>query len=505
MVPKQLSKKELNKIRSSRKVRRQLARISHFWFFSIYLAEYISYPFAPFHYEIFQITEDEDTGFAIIVAFRDSGKSTLITLSLSIWAIIGVLNKKFVLILSQTQAQARNHLANIRKELETNDLLKRDIGPFREETDEWGATTLVLSNYNARIMIASSEQSVRGVKHGAHRPDLVICDDVEDLTSVKTKEGRDKTWDWFTGEILPIGSKNTKFVVVGNLLHEDSLIKRLKRAIDEKSLSARYFEYPLTDDDGNVAWPGKFTTQKDVEKLRATVASDVAWYREYLLKIISDTERVVLKEWIQTYSKLPKESETATHLYTISAVDPAISKSNYASYTAIVSAQVWRIGGEIVIFILPNPVNKRLSFPETKEIIKARSEALGDGYRTKILIEAISYIQVLAQELEQAGYPVEAVKGLKGDKRERLALTSPWIKEAKVLFPEKGAEQLIEQITGFGIENHDDLADAFSLLVLWVIKDISENQNGPSTIIFNSIFDRSKLGDFESFDFDKEF
>ncbi len=34
-----------------------------------------------------------------------------------------------------------------------------------------------------------------------------------------------------------------------------------------------------------------------------------------------------------------------------------------------------------------------------------------------------------------------------------------------IKFPRHGCEQLIEQLVGFGVEKHDDLADAFSLLI----------------------------------------
>jgi hypothetical protein len=118
-------------------------------------------------------------------------------------------------------------LANIKRELETNELLKADIGPFEEISDEWGSNSIVIPKYGARITVASTEQSIRGLRHGEYRPDLVICDDVEDLNSVKTKEGRDKTFNWLVGEVLPIGDQDTKMVLVGNLLHEDSLLMRL--------------------------------------------------------------------------------------------------------------------------------------------------------------------------------------------------------------------------------------------------------------------------------------
>ena len=101
-----LTPDELAQIKNKRSVRRTLAKKSHFWFFSIYLGHYIGYPFAPFHHDMFAIAEDVNLRLAVLVAFRGSGKSTLMSLSYPIWAIIGAQQKKFVLIVSQTQSQA---------------------------------------------------------------------------------------------------------------------------------------------------------------------------------------------------------------------------------------------------------------------------------------------------------------------------------------------------------------------------------------------------------------
>ena len=462
----QFSENQLDAIRKSRNVRRSLAFESHLLFFLIYLAHYIRYPFAPFHYKIFELSEDSEAKRVVITAFRDSGKSTINTLSLPIWAIIGILKRKFVLIASQTQPQAKTHLANIRKELEGNELLKNDIGPFHEENDEWGATSLVLSNYDARITIASTEQSIRGIRHGTHRPDLVICDDVEDLNSVKTREGRNKTWNWFTGEILPIGSNDTKFVIVGNILHEDSLIMRLKKVIEDGKLDAQYFEYPIVTNKDEIAWPGKFLTLEGIQKLRTTVASDVAWHREYLLRIISDADRLVHPEWIHYYEKLPVNKPE----YIATGIDLAISQKEYADYTAMVSAAVYEIDEELRVFILPNPVNKRLSFPETVDTAIGLSKTLGEGTYTKLFIEEVGYQLAFIQHLVDKDIPAEGVKTSGQDKRARLALVTHLISQGKVLFPQKGAEELIEQLVSFGIEKHDDLADSFAILLLKILE-----------------------------------
>jgi hypothetical protein len=53
----------------------------------------------------------------------------------------------------------------------------------------------------------------------------------------------------------------------------------------------------------------------------------------------------------------------------------------------------------------------------------------------------------------------------------RLSLTANSIKSGRILFPKRGAERLIEQLVGFGVERHDDLVDAFTILVLEVVSD----------------------------------
>lgn len=468
----QLDKSELNRIRKDRKIRRALANKSHYWFFSLYLGHYITCEFAPFHSEIFKLTEDE-IKFAVLVAFRGSAKSTLITLSYVIWSIIGIQQKKFVLIVSQTQAQAKLHLENIKSELEHNDLLKADIGPFESSDDEWGSNSIVIPKFGARIATVSIEQSIRGVRHEQHRPDLVICDDIEDINSVKTKEGRDRTHTWFNGEIVPVGDANTKMLVIGNLLHEDSLIMRFKRLINDGKLSGQFFAYPLLDNESNILWPAKYPTMEDIKKLKRSFSQESAFYREYLLKIISDEDRLVKPEWIQYYDKLPSVNADNFKFAGV-GVDLAISEKESADYTAMVSAYVFSRDEKLRVYILPNPINKRMDFPATVNTAISLSQAVVHGQHTKLFIEEVGYQKAFIDYLKGKNIPVEGVPVHGQDKRTRLALVTHIIQQGKVFFPRVGVENLINQLTGFGIEKHDDLADAFSLLLLKILEEVSK-------------------------------
>jgi len=469
---KTLTSDELVQLKTKRSVRRKLARESHFWFFSIYLGHYITYPFASFHHEMFSITEDEELRVAALTAFRGSGKSTLMSLSYPIWAVIGKLQKKFVLIIYQTQAQARLGLTNIKRELESNELLKADIGPFEEVGDEWGATSIVLSRFGARIAIASTEQSIRGIRHGPYRPDLVICDDVEDLELVKTKENRDKLWVWLMGEVIPIGDEGTKYIFVGNMLHEDSLMMRLKQSIMAGQMNGKYREFPLVDDNHRCLWPTKFPSKKEIEILRKKVVNDSAWYREYLLKIISDDDRIIHRNDIHYYKELPDPQKSPPRLIAI-GTDLAISLGKNADYTALVFAYVIGYGNNLKVYILPQIINKRLTFPETINELKRIEDMLFIQFKRKamVYVEKISYQEALTQQLRAVGLFAESVAIGNMDKRERLNLASSYINYSKILFPEHGAEELINQLVNFGIEKHDDIADAFTLMVIKISED----------------------------------
>lgn len=449
---------------ADRKFRVALARRNHYWFFHIYLKHFVKYPTASFQREIFNLTQFEPKNPAVITAFRGSAKSTIANLSNAIWAMIGIKQTKFVVILSQTQSQAKLHLANIKRELETNELLISDFGPFEMPDNQWSADSLVLPRFGCRIMAASYEQSIRGLRHGQHRPDLIICDDVEDSNSVKTKEGRDKTYNWLTSEVIPAGDTGTKIIIVGNILHEDSLMTRLKDEILHGKRTGIYREYPIIDDRGKISWRGKFPDIKSVDKLKNEIGSDIAWHREYLLHVISDSDRVIHPDWIKCYDKLPVSPR-----YGAMGVDLAISKENSADYTAIVSVLVAGWSNEkddpVRIYVLPNPINQRLDFSESAEMIKAGARQLPSDHDPYVYVEDFGYQKAMLQMLDLDRCKVKAPAVKAGDKRTRLALTSHLIKTGTVLFPKHGCEELINQLVNFATEKHDDLADAFAIVV----------------------------------------
>lgn len=477
----------LQQMIKDRKVRKAITKESFSYFFNFYFAHYIEFPTAGFQKDIMNALDRSTTENLYIVAFRDSSKSTIAATAYPLWAILGKQAKKYVLIFCKTQGQAKQALRNIRDEAEQNDILKKDLGPFQEEQEtgkngEWSSTTLVFSNTGARIKVASVDEGIRGLRHKQHRPDLIVCDDVEDINSTRTRESRDKTYKWLRGDVIPGGSKHTRLIVIGNLLHEDSLLMRLKEDVEENRASGIFMEFPLITESGKCLWPGKYPDKESLEAQKIEVGNEISWQREFLLNIVPDVDQVIHQEWIQYYSDLPQKDKRFARVCI--GIDLAVSQKTTADYTAMVSAQVYWFDGEVYIYILPNLVNKRMTSPQLIEECKLIHNHFTetDGW-PKFIVEDAGQQKGILQFLEKEDLEVQGFSPGQTDKRARLAMAALKINSGHVLFPKKGCKELISQLTNFGMAKHDDLSDAFSTLILGISADPPGRRGSISDII----------------------
>ena len=306
-----IKKEFIDKIRENSRLRQRLAFEHPLWFALIYLPHHFTYPLAPFHIEMFYLLWQNNWNFVVTMAFRESGKSTILNLTNALWSILGKPSKQFVVIISKTQEQAKSHYLNVRDELEKNELLKEDFGPFAENDNDLKRLSLELEYHEAKVMAVTREQSIRGLKFGVHRPDLIIGDDLEDTTSVINQQESEAFYKRFESEIIPAGNTDTRIVILGNLLSENSFMMKLRENIIERKTSGIFRAYPLLDDDGKNLWTEKFpnsTTNQMRSKL-----SEEAWAKEYLLSLnnvehysesdtpeelkLSETDNDIILEW----------------------------------------------------------------------------------------------------------------------------------------------------------------------------------------------------------------
>jgi predicted phage terminase large subunit-like protein len=451
-----------------RNFRRKAAKESFQLFFACYFGHYIKYSFADFHREMFKLAGDPSNKTLVIMGARNSAKSTILNTALSIWSLLGAPQKHFGIIASRTQQKSKQHFMNTRKELESNKLLRGDLGPFKTEESQWGSS-IVLTKYDAQLTFASAEQSLRGMRYKQYRPDLLIADDIEDNDSVRTYEGRTQTYNWLTQDAIPAGDLDQiRVVLLGTLLHEDSVMMRFKNEIEAKRRDGVYREYPLIDSAGKILWTGKYPDAAAVETERMRVGNDKAWAQEFLLRIVSDHERVVHPEWIH-YEDAPVPGIDNDFRGTFIGIDPAISEDKRACNTAIVCIRVFGWGKDMRVYVMPYPVNDKMGMFGIVDHVKALVEHHQKVGMVKIYSEDVAFQKALIEALQRNGYLVEGVKP-HGDKRERLQLISHQIKDGTIRFATRGNEELVMQTVNFGSERYMDLVDALSMVVPVVIQ-----------------------------------
>ena len=276
-----------------------------------------------------------------------------------------------------------------------------------------------------------------------------------------------------------MGTLDTKKIIIGNLLHEDSLLRRLQDEIASGELEGVSREYPLIDAKRVSLWPGKYPTAEQVEKERRGIGNENAWLREFLLKIVAAEDQVVDREWIHYY----KNDDFPSYAYdkyswTKAGIDLAISTKQTADYTAMVIGSLFGRYGDAKLYIHPFPVNARMNFPTALDKAVEIAKATVPGKSVELLVEEVGYQPAFTEALKTRWVNARGGKVGSLDKRSRLSLVSYLIKNGVILFPRTGCELLINQMVGLGVEKHDDLVDGFVILATYALDNLRPRSFG---------------------------
>ncbi len=442
-------------------MRREMAK-TFLGFMLVYMSHYLTLRPADFHPEMIRDLSNDEIQFLAYTGFRGCAKSATI-LGFVLWSALENYERSpFIIPVNDTDDVARLTIANIREELEYNTLILKDYGETINKREvsrysKMSETNIVLVN-GVRIMSRSRGQKIRGLRHRQHRVSLVVMDDIEERTRVDKKDYRDKTEAWLTNDIIPaIDELKGRLVLLGNLLHSDAIMARVKKFPHFVCKDFSLFKgEPIWE---NCTWKAKYPTPESL-KLQEEKVGHMAWLREYCLKVIPPEGQEVKEDWIVRYKELPKVVTKAGV-----GQDLAISKAQTADYTTLVSGVAAIEQGMPHIYILPNPVNARLSFHETIQQMKSTAMAMKAYATPTFYVENVAYQKAAIEEAKREMLVVKEVRP-GADKRARLRAAATFIQNGTVVFPEKGCETLLDQILGFGVEEHDDLVDAFVYLVL---------------------------------------
>jgi len=224
-----------------------------------------------FHIEL--IREAMATRYLAAAAPRESAKSTMLVF---LYPFHGIVFKRFhcILLISNTFSKASMMLEAIKKEIRENERLQSAFPGIRISKDAEGDSIITHpDNFDTRFICRGVDQigSVRGIKHGAYRPDLILGDDMEDDIMVKSPERRIQLQQLFDEALVPAGEKGRcQYIIVGTIMHDDALLAKL---VDKE----RYTEFTKlfyqAEKNGQSLWKEKWTYDElmEIKKLKPIV------------------------------------------------------------------------------------------------------------------------------------------------------------------------------------------------------------------------------------------
>lgn len=347
-------------------------------------------PTPDFHRELWEYA-CSDHPFVAVAAPRGHAKSTAGTLSYGLAELL-FRNSRYLVIVSDTEAQATMFVQNMKQSLGENDTLinlfglkKDDKGKVVFLKDTESDIIVELSDgHTFRVTGKGAEQKLRGMLWNGLRPDLVIIDDLENDELVMNKDRRDKLKRWFRGALIPMLSRKGKMRMWGTILHMDSILENLMPQETDKWIKRdtlrTWTENPRktmwksikfrahSPDFSQILWPERFSKDK-LKMIREeyTQAGMADVYScEYLNYPIDDS--VAYFKRADFLSEREEDKLLRLHYYI--TADLAVSTEEKADYSVFVVCGV----DENRILHVKEVIRERLDALEIVELLFALQE-----------------------------------------------------------------------------------------------------------------------------------
>lgn len=286
-------------------------------------------PTPPFHRQAWELYASDHKQ-AGCIAPRDHAKSTGLTFDY-ILAEVCFRSSDYVILIGSTEDKAAEQLSNISEELETNEDLRRDFG-IRSFESQTKTEVIVVHDdgHRFRILARGAEQKIRGAMWKGKRPNLIVCDDMEDDEQVENKDRRAKFRRWFFRAAKQALSKSGKIRIHGTILHEDALLPRLQK---NKMWKMLFFKaHKSYNDFSELLWPERWTAE-DLLARRTEFEEDddSAGYSQEFLNTPLDGNAAYLRK--SDFLPMQEHDYDSDKKY-YCGVDFAFSKKTTANHTS---------------------------------------------------------------------------------------------------------------------------------------------------------------------------
>lgn len=419
-----------------------------------------------------------------IAAPRGEAKSTLVSQLFTLYCLV-TQKKRYALIVMDSIDQAYPMLEAIKVELEFNQRLRIDFPEIAGQGRVWQAATIT-TKANQKVQVAGSGKKLRGLRHGAYRPDLVVLDDIENDEQVRSPEQRDKLHDWLKKTVLPLGAAGDKLdvVYIGTILHYDSVLNRtlsskawktakfkaLIRQPDDMSLWDKWEDFYLNEGE---AIADAFYTQNQAAMDKGAV---VSWAARPILTLMKIRARDGHATFDSEYQNDPLSSDDAmfansltywtelpANLIYFGALDPSLGKAGASrDPSAILVGGYHRETGKL--YVVEAQVKKRLPDLIIEDVIRMQKQY----HCQRWFVETVQFQEFLKDELvkrsAQRGIPVPATATKPNtDKMLRIESLQPHMANSLILL-HSSQTTLISQLRHFPKADHDDGPDALEML-----------------------------------------
>jgi predicted phage terminase large subunit-like protein len=439
-------------------------------------------PIPKIHEEWWELCCTDDK-FIAIAAPRRHAKSTAITLSYVLASVL-FRQSSFVVIVSDTEAQANLFLGDIKQQLIENQDLVTLFGIKKfiklAETD---IIVEMEDGYQFRIITKGAEQKLRGLKWRNKRPDLIVCDDLENEEIVASQERREKFRRWFNAALIPCKSPAGKIIIVGTILHMDSLLERLmpdtlksttvvedlKQWSTVKKGLWRSVKYRAHNEDfSKILWPEGWSKEalKEIRQGFIDQGLPDVYSQEYLNYPIDESSAYFKRDDFLplTLNDIEEVEEKRVHYY--SAVDFAVSQKENSDYTVIATVAVTSTGELLVIDI-------RRGRWDSAEIVE-QMFSVQKRYKPELFVVEQGAIQkaigpflnreMMVRNIYMNLYPMVPTK----DKMSRARSIQARMRAGGIRFDKERFwyDTLEDEMARFPKDRHDDQVDALSWIGL---------------------------------------
>ena len=201
-----------------------------------------------------------------VAAPRGEMKTTIISQALPLWCMMFGY-KHYITLVSDAFDQAAAIMEAVKAEIEINPRIAMDFPEVAGKGRVW-REGVILTRNDIKMQAFGSGKRMRGLRHGPHRPDLALGDDLENDENVATPTQRDKLENWLKKTVLNLGGPDGSLdtFVVGTVLHYDSV---LSRALANPLWHGRRFQ-------AIIRYPGRMDMWDRWEELLRNESEDAA-------------------------------------------------------------------------------------------------------------------------------------------------------------------------------------------------------------------------------------